>query len=150
MRLLAESLAAAFIALFVLNFLGLSISLLASVTSFFVVLLIIVLIEEKSGFSSRAILKRFRLEDKPIVATAIVFGLLFVMAIAFSIINTKMSERITPFINSLESTLGLIGLVIISALAYRLFYHFMFKEIELDTGLDLVKKVRTKIGDRGR
>jgi hypothetical protein len=149
MRLLAESLAAAFIALFILNFLGLSVAMLASVTSFFVVLLIIVLIEEKSGFSSRAILKKYRL-DRPIIATAIVFGLLFVMAIVFSIINTKMSAFITPFINSLESTVGLIGLVVISALAYRLFYHFMYQEIELDTGLDLVKKVRTKIGERGR
>ncbi|MDD5096626.1 MAG: hypothetical protein PHY95_03895 [Candidatus ainarchaeum sp.] len=147
MRLLAESLAAAFIALFVLNFLGLSVSMLASVTSFFVVLLVIVLIEEKSGFSSRAILKKYRL-DRPIIATAIVFGLLFVLAIVFSIINTRLSAIITPFINSLESTIGLIGLVIISALAYRLFYHFMYQEIELDTGLELVKKVRTKIGGR--
>lgn len=147
MRLLAESLAAAFIALFVLNFLGLSVSMLASVTSFFVVLLVIVLIEEKSGFSSRAILKKYRL-DRPIIATAIVFGLLFVLAIVFSIINTRLSALITPFINSLESTVGLIGLVIISAIAYRLFYHFMYQEIELDTGLELVKKVRTKIGGR--
>lgn len=147
MRLFAESLVAAFIALFVLNFFGLSISLLASVTSFFVVLLIIVLIEEKSGFSSRAILKKYRL-DRPIIATAIVFGLLFVMAIVFSIINTKMSAFITPFINSLESTLGLIGLVLISSVAYRLFYHFMYQEIEIDTGLELVKKVRTRIGGK--
>jgi uncharacterized membrane protein len=147
MRLLAESLAAAFIALFILNFLGLSVSMLASVTSFFVVLLVIVLIEEKSGFSSRAILKKYRL-DRPIIATAIVFGLLFVLAIVFSIINTRLSAIITPFINSLEGTLGLLGLVVISALAYRLFYHFMYQEIELDTGLELVKKVRTKIGGR--
>jgi uncharacterized membrane protein len=147
MRLLAESLAAAFIALFVLNFLGVSVSMLASVTSFFVVLLVIVLIEEKSGFSSRAILKKYRL-DRPIIATAIVFGLLFVLAIVFSIINTRLSAIITPFINSLESTVGLFGLVVISALAYRLFYHFMYQEIELDTGLELVKKVRTKIGGR--
>lgn len=147
MRLLAESLAAAFIALFVLNFLGLSVSLLASVTSFFVVLLIIVLIEEKSGFSSRAILKKYRL-DRPILATAIVFGLLFVLALVFSIINTRLGTIVTPFIVSLESTLGLIGLVFISAAAYRLFYHFMYQEIELDTGLELVKKVKTKIGGR--
>lgn len=147
MRLLAESLVAAFIALFILNFLGLSISLLASVTSFFVVLLLIVLIEEKSGFSSRAILKKYRL-DRPILATAIVFGLLFVLAIVFSIINTRMSALITPFISSLESTLGLIGLVIISAVAYRLFYHFMYQEIELDTGLELIKKVKTRIGGK--
>ena len=147
MRLLAESLVAAFIALFILNFLGLSIALLASVTSFFVVLLVIVLIEEKSGFSSRAILKKYRL-DRPILATAIVFGLLFVLAIVFSIINTRMSAIITPFIGSLESTLGLIGLVIISAVAYRLFYHFMYQEIELDTGLELVKKVKTRIGGK--
>ncbi|MFA5411760.1 MAG: hypothetical protein WC350_00205 [Candidatus Micrarchaeia archaeon] len=147
MRLLAESLVASFIALFVLNFLGVSVSMLASVTSFFVVLLVIVLIEEKSGFSSRAILKKYRL-DRPIIATAVVFGLLFVLAIVFSIINTRLSAIITPFINSLESTVGLFGLVIISAIAYRLFYHFMYQEIELDTGLELVKKVRTRIGGR--
>ncbi len=147
MRLLAESLVASFIALFILNFLGLGIPLLASVTSFFVVLLIIVLIEEKSGFSSKAILKKYRL-DRPILATAIVFGLLFMLAIVFSIINARLSQFFTPFINSLESTLGLIGLVLISAVAYRLFYHFLYQEIELDTGLGLVKKVKTRIGGK--
>lgn len=145
MRLLAESLLAALIALFVLNFLGLSVSLLASVTSFFVVLLLIVLIEEKSGFSSRAILRHFRLEKKPILATAIVFGLLYVLAIVFSIINERMGTFITPIINSVSSTIGLIGLATISAVAYRLFYHFMYQEIELDTGLELVKKIRSRI-----
>ncbi|MEW5996149.1 MAG: hypothetical protein AB1657_00965 [Candidatus Micrarchaeota archaeon] len=144
MRLLAESLLAALIALFVLNFLGLGVSLLASVTSFFVVLLFIVLIEEKSGFSSRAILRQFRM-DRPLIATAVVFGLLFVLAIVFSIINTRLSAFITPLTSSLESTLGLIGLAVISALAYRLFYHFMYQQIELDTGLQLVKKIRSRI-----
>ena len=144
MKLLLECLVASFIALFVLNWLGLSVSLLASVTSFFVVLLIIVLIEEKGGLSPRFILRTFRLE-RSIIATALVFALLYLVAIVFSIINNRMSGYITPFVVSLESTVGLVGLALIAGISYRLFYHFMYKEIEVDTGLELVRKVESKI-----
>ena len=147
MKLLLECLVASFIALFVLNWLGLSVSLLASVTSFFVVLLIIVLIEEKGGLSARSVLKKFRLE-RQIMATSLVFALLYLIAIVFSIINTRMSAYITPFVVSLESTIGLIGLALIAGLSYRLFYHFMYQEIDMDTGLELMKKVESKIESR--
>ncbi len=147
MKLLLECLVASFIALFVLNWLGLNVSLLAAVTSFFVVLLIIVLIEEKGGLSPRYILRTFRLE-RSIIATALVFALLYLVAIVFSVINTKMSAYITPFVISMESTIGLIGLALIAGISYRLFYHFMYKEIDVDTGLQLVKKVGSQIDRR--
>ncbi len=147
MKLLIECLVASFIALFVLNWLGLSISLLASVTSFFVVLLIIVLIEEKGGLSARSVLRKFRLE-RPIISTSLVFALLYLIAIVFSIINNRMSAYITPFVISLESTMGLIGLSVIAGISYRLFYHFMYQEIDVNTGLELVKNVESKIESR--
>ena len=130
MRLFLESLVAALIALFALNFFGLSIATLGSMTSFAIILLIIVLVEEKTDISNRRLLKRMRLEQ-PILLTAVAFAVLIILSLIFSTIHDKVGMLIQPVVQNANSWLGLIGLAAVLAVAYRIFYHFMFKEIDL-------------------
>jgi hypothetical protein len=140
MRLFAEALVSAIIAVFVLNFFGLTLYTMTSLTSFFVILLIIVAIEEKTGISNRRVLRQMRLE-RPIYSTIIAFIMLLLIALVFSVIHDRVSIIVTPLINTTEET-GLFGLAFVLALAYRGFYHVLFKGIELDTGIDLGIKKR--------
>ncbi len=134
MKLFIEAALSAVIALFVLNFFGISLYSLTSLASFFVILLVLVMIEEKTNISSRRVLKQMRLE-RPIVSTVISFMILILLALVFSVIHDRISILITPIINS-SVELGLLGLALVLAISYRGFYHIMFKGIDLDTGID--------------
>ncbi|MEM4272227.1 MAG: hypothetical protein QXH30_01435 [Candidatus Bilamarchaeaceae archaeon] len=141
MRLFAEALVSALIALFVLNFLGIGLDTLTSVTSFFVIMLFMILIEEKTGIANKNVIKMMRLEQ-PLLTTTISFGVLLVLSLVFSTIYSKISGIVSPLVGSFGSTLGLIGLGITLAMAYRLFYHFMYREIEVGgIGGQLAKKI---------
>lgn len=135
MKLFIEAFISALIALFILNFFGLSLYTLTSLMSFFVILLFIVIIEEKTGISNRRVIKQMRLE-RPILSTVISFMLLMLLALVFTIMHDRISIVVTPLITT-TIELGLIGLAVVLAIAYRLFYHIMFKGIELNTGIDL-------------
>lgn len=130
MKLMIEAIVAAFIAVFFLNFMGLSVATLGSMTSFAVILLIIVLIEEKLDVSNRRVLKKMRLEQ-PILVTAAAFAVIIILSLVFSTIHDRVGALIEPLVQSANSWLGLIGLAVVLAVAYRLFYHFMFKQIDL-------------------
>jgi len=140
MKLFIEALVSAVIALFVLNFFGISLYSLTSLASFFVILLVLVTVEEKTGISQRRVVKQMRLE-RPIISTVISFMILILLAFAFSIIHDRIGILIAPIITS-SVELGLIGLAVVLAVSYRGFYHIMFKGIELDTGIDLGIKKR--------
>lgn len=131
MKLMLEAIVAALIAVFVLNFMGLSVATLGSMTSFAVILLIIVLIEEKLDISNRRVLKKMRLEQ-PILVTAAAFAVIIILSLIFSTIHDRVGALINPLVQSANSWLGLIGLAVVLAVAYRLFYHFMFKQIDLE------------------
>ena|GEM_PF-976340 len=146
MKLFIEALVSAVIALFVLNFFGISLYSLTSLTAFFVILLVMVIIEEKTGISNRKVVKQMRLE-RPIISTVISFMILILLAFAFSIMHDRISILITPIINS-SVELGLLGLALVLAVSYRGFYHIMFKGIELDTGIDLGIKKRLDAKER--
>lgn len=146
MKLFIEALVSAIIALFVLNFFGISLYSLTSLASFFVILLTLVIVEEKTGISQRRVVKQMRLE-RPIISTVISFMILILLAFAFSIMHDRISILITPIINS-SVELGLIGLALVLAVSYRAFYHIMFKGIDLDTGIDLGIKKRLQEKER--
>jgi hypothetical protein len=144
MQLFIESLIAAFISLFVLNFLGLSLETLTSVTSFFVVLLVIILIEEKTGISNKVLIKTMKL-SQPILTTAISFGVLLILSLFFSTVLSKVGTIVTPLMASAGGLLGIIGLSIVLAISYRIFYHFMYKGIEVgDVGAQFAKNIMKK------
>ncbi len=141
MRLFIEALVSALIALFVLNFLGIDLNTLTSVTSFFVILLFMILIEEKTGIANKSVIKEMRLEQ-PLLTTTISFGVLLILSLVFSTIYTKISGLVNPLIGSFGGTLGIIGLGFTLAIVYRTFYHFMYKGIEIgDVGNRLAKKI---------
>jgi len=146
MRLFIEALVSAVIALFVLNFFGISLYSLTSLASFFVILLVLVIVEEKSGISQRRVVKQMRLE-RPIISTVISFMILILLAFAFSIMHDRISILITPIITS-SVELGLFGLALVLAVSYRAFYHILFKGIDLDTGIDLGIKKRLAAKER--
>lgn len=144
MRLLLESLVAAFISLFVLNFLGLSLDTLTSVTSFFVVLLVIILIEEKTGISNKVLIKTMKL-SQPILTTAVSFGVLLILSLFFSTVLAKLGTIVTPLMASAGGLLGIIGLSVVLAISYRVFYHFMYKGIEVgEVGSQLARNIMKK------
>lgn len=144
MRLLAESLVAAFISLFILNFLGISLETLTSVTSFFVVLLVIILIEEKTGISNKVLIKTMRL-GQPILTTAIAFAVLILLSLFFSTVLSKVGTIVNPLVASLGGLLGIIGLSVVLAISYRIFYHFMYKGIEVgEVGAQFAKSILKK------
>ncbi len=140
MKLFAEALISAIIALFVLNFLGISLYSLTSLTSFFVILLVMVVVEDKTGISNRRVVRQMRLE-RPIITTILSFMTLIVLAFVLSLIHDRLSILITPIISS-SVAWGLVGLALILAVAYRAYYHITFKEINIDTGIDLGIKKR--------
>ena len=142
MKLFIEALVSALIALFVLNFFGISLYSLTSLASFFVILLVLVIVEEKSGVSQRRVVKQMRLE-RPIISTVISFMMLILLAFVFSILHDRINILITPIITS-SVELGLIGLALVLAVSYRAFYHILFKGIDLDTGIDLGIKKRLR------
>ncbi|MCP4647244.1 MAG: hypothetical protein GY852_05820 [bacterium] len=142
MKLFIEAFISAIIALFLLNFFGLSMYTLTSLTSFFVILLVLVIIEEKTGISNRRIIKQMRLE-RPILSTVFSFIALLLLALVFTVIHDRISILVTPIINA-SIEIGLIGLAVVLAFAYRIFYHIMFKGVDLDTGIDLGIKKRLK------
>lgn len=144
MKLFIEAFISAVIALFLLNFFGISLYTLTSLTSFFVILLLLVILEDKTGISNRRVIKQMRLEQ-PIFSTVISFVILLLIALVFTVIHDRISIVVTPIINTTVQ-LGLIGLAIVLAVAYRIFYHIMFKEIDLNTGIDLgiTKKLRER------
>ncbi len=144
MRLLVESLIAAAIALFILNFLGLSLETLTSVTSFFVVLLAIILIEEKTGISNKVLIKTMRLAQ-PILTTAISFGVLLILSLFFSTVLSKVGTFVTPVMASAGGMLGIIGLSVVLAVSYRIFYHFMYRGIDVgEVGSQFAKNILKK------
>lgn len=151
MRLFIEAFVSAIIALLVLNFFGLALYTLTSLTSFFVILLFIVAIEEKTGISNRRVLKQMRLE-RPIFSTVIAFMILIILALVFSILHDRIGIIVAPLVSATVE-LGLIGLAAVLAIAYRLFYHVLFKGIVLDTGIDLGIKRRfgeNKVSQKAR
>jgi hypothetical protein len=142
MKLFIEAFISAIIAVFLLNFFGLSMYTLTSLTSFFVILLVLVIFEEKTGISNRRVVKQMRLE-RPILSTVISFIVLLLLALVFTVIHDRISILVTPIVNSTVEV-GLVGLALVLAIAYRIFYHIMFKGIELDTGIDLGIQKRFK------
>lgn len=144
MRLLIESLVAAFIALFVLNFFGLSLETLISVSSFFVILLVIILIEEKTGISNKVLIKSMRLAQ-PILTTAVAFGILILLSLVFSTVYSKVSTLVVPLMASAGGLLGIIGLSIVLAVSYRIFYHYMYRGIDVgEVGSQFAKSILKK------
>jgi hypothetical protein len=144
MRLFIEALVSALIALFVLNFLGIDLNTLTSVTSFFAILLFMILIEEKTGIANKNVIKLMRLEQ-PLLTTTISFGVLLILSLVFSTIYTKISGLVNPLISSFGGTLGLIGLGFTLAIAYRIFYHFMYKGVDIgNVGSKLAKDIMKK------
>ncbi|MBD3398688.1 hypothetical protein GF412_05600 [Candidatus Micrarchaeota archaeon] len=142
MKLFIEAFVSAIIAIFLLNFFGLSMYTLTSLTSFFVILLFLVIIEEKTGISNRRLIKQMRLE-RPILSTVISFIVLLLLALVFTVIHDRISIVVTPIINA-SIEIGMVGLALVLAVAYRVFYHIMFKSIDLNTGIDLGIKRRIK------
>jgi hypothetical protein len=142
MKLFIEAFVSAIIALLLLNFFGLTMYTLTSLTSFFVILLFLVIIEEKTGISNRRIVKQMRLE-RPILSTVISFIVLLLLALVFTVIHDRISIVVTPIVNA-SIEIGLLGLAFVLAVAYRIFYHIMFKSIELNTGIDFGIKKRLK------
>ncbi len=135
MRLFLEAFVSAIIALLLLNFFGISLYTLTSLTSFFVILLVILIVEEKLGISSEKVIQEMRLE-RPILSTVLAFIILILIALVFTVIHDRISIVVAPLVNATVE-LGLIGLALVMAGAYRIFYHVMFKKIELDPGIDL-------------
>ena len=140
MKLFIEALVSAIIALFVLNFFGISLFTLTSLTSFFVILLILMILEEKIGISNRRVLKQMRLE-KPIISTVVAFMTLILIALVFTVIHDRISIVVAPLVHTTVE-FGLVGLALVLAIAYRTFYHVLFKGVELDIGIDLGIKKR--------
>lgn len=135
MRLFLEAFVSAIIALLLLNFFGISLYTLTSLTSFFVILLVILIVEEKLGISSEKVIQEMRLE-RPILSTVLAFIILILIALVFTVIHDRISIVVAPLVNATVE-LGLVGLALVMAAAYRAFYHVMFKKIELDPGIDL-------------
>ncbi|MFP3949593.1 MAG: hypothetical protein ACLFUZ_00660 [Candidatus Micrarchaeia archaeon] len=135
MRLFLEAFVSAIIALLLLNFFGITLYTLTSLTSFFVILLVILIVEEKLGISSEKVIQEMRLE-RPILSTVLAFIILILIALVFTVIHDRISIVVAPLVNATVE-LGLIGLALVMAAAYRLFYHVMFKKIQLDPGIDL-------------
>ena len=140
MKLFIEAFISAVIALFLLNFFGISLFMLTSLTSFFVILLLLVIVEDKTGISNRRVIKQMRLE-RPLLSTAISFLILLLIALAFSLIHDRVSMIVAPIVQT-SVQVGLFGLAFVLAAAYRAFYHIMFKGIDLNTGIDLGIKRR--------
>lgn len=141
MRLFIEALVSALIALFVLNFFGINLDTLTSVTSFFAILLFMILIEEKTGIANKNAIKMMKLEQ-PLLTTTISLGILLILSLVFSTVYAKISGVVNPLISSFGGVLGIIGLGFTIAVAYRVFYHFMYKGIDVgDVGNQLAKKI---------